>query len=48
MSTGDFILSYMFVLSLSLVGFIQLSLLGKCKKLMPKLNYMLNGESVYW
>lgn len=48
MSTGDFILSYRLVLSLSLVGFIQLSLFCKCKKLMPKLNYMLNGECVYW
>lgn len=48
MSTGDFILSYRLVLRLNLVGFIQLSLFCKCKELMPKLNYILNGESVYW
>lgn len=47
-STGNFILSYKLILGLSFMGFIQLSLLTGRKKLMAKLNYMLNGKSVYW
>lgn len=47
-STGSFILSYKLILGLSFMGFIQLSLLTGRKKLMAKLNYMLNGKSVYW
>lgn len=47
-STEGFILSYKFILALSFMGFIQLSLLTGCKKLMAKLNYMLNGKSIYW
>lgn len=47
-STGSFILSYKLILGLSFMGFIQLSLLTGRKKLMAKLNYMLNGKSIYW